>query len=66
MMKAFEAMQRLSQGELLEVLTDHAPSLETIPSLAKQMGYVWRIVERGGGQWSIFIARTLEPIENAF
>ncbi len=65
MKKAWEAMQQLSEGELLEVLTDHAPSLETIPPLAKQMGYSWRVVERGGGQWAILIARAPETIEQA-
>lgn len=65
MMKAREAMQRLPEGELLEVLTDHAPSLETIPWVANQLGFAWRIIERGGGSWSILIARASEVLEKA-
>jgi|DewCreStandDraft_1066081.scaffolds.fasta_scaffold00306_9 tRNA 2-thiouridine synthesizing protein A len=65
MMKALEAMRQLPEGELLEVLTDHPPSLETIPPLANQLGFAWKIVERGGGQWAILIAREAQVIEQA-
>jgi len=65
MMKALEAMRQLPEGELLEVLTDHPPSLETIPPLANQPGFAWQIVERGGGQWALLIAREAQVIEQA-
>ena len=39
MMKASEALKKLSGGESLQVLTDHAPALSTIPWEAAKHGY---------------------------
>ena len=57
MMKASEALKRLPAGERLEVLTDHAPALTTIPWEAAKHGYQAKIERVGSPEWRI----TLEP-----
>lgn len=57
MMKAVEALKRLSDGEILEVITDHAPALETIPTQGARLGYQATIEEAGTSEWRI----TLRP-----
>lgn len=54
MMKASEALKKLPVGETLEVLTDHAPALSTIPWEAAKFGYRANI-ERSGSEWRIFL-----------
>ena len=40
MMRTVSALKRLSKDETaLEVVTDHAPALETIPTLAFRLGF---------------------------
>jgi len=39
MMKASEPLKKLPAGEILEVLTDHAPALVTIPWEGAKNGY---------------------------
>lgn len=57
MMKAVEALKKLPDGEILEVITDHAPALETIPTQAARLGYDATIEETGSPEWRI----TLRP-----
>lgn len=57
MMKAVEAMKRLPKGEILEVITDHAPALETIPTQAARLGFQWEIKETGSPEWTIILRR---------
>ncbi|MFQ5858054.1 MAG: sulfurtransferase TusA family protein [Anaerolineae bacterium] len=57
MMKAVEALKKLPDGEILEVITDHAPALETIPTQAVRLGYDATIEETGSPEWRI----TLRP-----
>ena len=59
MMKASEALKKLSSGESLQVLTDHAPALSTIPWEAAKQGYRASIERVGSPEWLI----TLEPAE---
>ncbi|MBV8719176.1 MAG: sulfurtransferase TusA family protein [Chloroflexi bacterium] len=59
MMKASEALKNLSSGESLQVLTDHAPALSTIPWEAAKQGYRASIERVGSPEWLI----TLEPAE---
>jgi len=59
MMKASEALKNLSSGESLQVLTDHAPALSTIPWEAAKQGYRAWIERVGSPEWLI----TLEPAE---
>jgi len=59
MMKASEALKKLSSGESLQVLTDHAPALSTIPWEAAKQGYRASIERVGSPEWLI----RLEPAE---
>ncbi|MBI2935674.1 MAG: sulfurtransferase TusA family protein, partial [Chloroflexi bacterium] len=45
MMEAVKAMKKLKGDEALEVLTDHAPCLETIPPEAIKLGFDYEIIE---------------------
>ncbi|HEY8498932.1 MAG TPA: sulfurtransferase TusA family protein [Limnochordales bacterium] len=55
MLKAVEALPRLKEGEALEVLTDHAPALQTIPAYTGRLGYATRIEEVGPGTWKVVV-----------
>jgi len=57
MMKASEALKKLPAGESLEVLTDHAPALTTIPWEAAKHGYRAEIERVGTAEWRV----TLNP-----
>lgn len=59
MMKAAEALEKLPNGESLEVLTDHAPALSTIPWEAAKHGYRASIERVGAPEWLI----TLVPVQ---
>lgn len=61
MMKAAEALKKLPQGESLEVVTDHAPALSTIPWEAARQGYRAQIERVGNPEWRI----TLVPAAGA-
>jgi len=58
MMQASAALQKLPQGESLQVLTDHAPALSTIPWEAAKHGYRATIERVGSPEWLI----TLVPV----
>ena len=53
MMKASEELQKLPSGESLQVLTDHAPALSTIPWEAAKHGYRATIERIGSPEWLI-------------
>jgi len=57
MMKAVEALRQLPEGETLEVLTDHAPALTTIPWAAAKQGYAAEIEAAGLSEWRIVLTR---------
>jgi hypothetical protein len=59
MMKASEALKKLANGESLQVLTDHAPALSTIPWEAARLGFRASIERVGSPEWLI----TLVPVE---
>ena len=61
MMKASEALKKLPGGESLQVLTDHAPALRTIPWEAAKHGYRASIERVGSPEWLI----TLVPAVGA-
>jgi len=61
MMKASEALKKLPNGESLEVITDHAPALSTIPWEAAKQGYRATIERTGSPEWLI----TLVPATGA-
>ncbi len=59
MMKTVQALKKLNTGdEGLEVITDHAPALETIPTQAARLGYQAVIEETGSPEWRITLTRT--------
>ncbi len=57
MLKAVEAMKRLPNGEVLEVITDHAPALDTVPAQAHRLGFHCEIRETGSPEWTIILSR---------
>ena len=59
MMRTITALKKLSGDEnTLEVVTDHAPALETIPTQAARLGFRADIEETGSSEWRIMITRT--------
>ena len=59
MMRTVSALKKLSADErVLEVVTDHAPALETIPTQAARLGFRTAIEETGTSEWRIMITRT--------
>jgi tRNA 2-thiouridine synthesizing protein A len=61
MMKASEALKKLPAGESLQVVTDHAPALSTIPWEAAKQGFKATIERTGSPEWRI----TLVPAVGA-
>ena len=58
MMKAVEALKQLQPHEVgLEVIIDHAPALETIPTQAARLGYGAQIQETGIPEWRITLTK---------
>jgi len=41
----------------LEVVTDHPPALETIPTQAARLGFRTEVEETGASEWRITITR---------
>lgn len=59
MMKTVQALKKLKlEEDGLEVITDHAPALETIPTQAVRLGFQTQIEETGSPEWRITITRT--------
>jgi len=58
MLKAVEEMKRVAGCEQIELVTDHAPCLETIPPQAPRFGYRCSIEQTGSPEWTI----TLIPV----
>jgi tRNA 2-thiouridine synthesizing protein A len=59
MMRTVTALKKLAGGEAaLEVVTDHAPALETIPTQAARLGFQTNIEETGASEWRLLITRT--------
>ena len=58
MMKTSEALKKLEGGETLEVLTDHAPALGTIPWEAAKNGYETSIEGAADSEWRLTLKRS--------
>lgn len=56
-MKAVEAMKKAKPDEVIEVYTDHPPTLETIPTQAERLGFAVKIEEIGSGDWKLTLTR---------
>ncbi|MDX1687054.1 MAG: sulfurtransferase TusA family protein [Candidatus Promineifilaceae bacterium] len=58
MMKAVQALKKLTpDDDGLQVITDHAPALDTIPTQAARLGFQTEIEETGTPEWCITIRR---------
>ncbi len=58
MMRTVSALKKLPEGEkVLEVVTDHAPALDTIPTQAARLGFKTEVEEVGGSEWRILLTR---------
>lgn len=57
MKKAMEAMERLPEGEDLEVLVDHPPAIDTIRMAANRYGFLMEVHPAGSGEWRILLRR---------
>lgn len=62
-MKAREALKKLPPGETLEVLTDHAPALSTVPWEGAKLGFRSSIEVVGKGLWRIRLEKAEAPID---
>ena len=61
MMRTVTALKKLSADDhSLEVVTDHAPALETIPTQAARLGFATAVEEVGGSEWRITLTRDSE------
>jgi len=61
MMRTVTALKKLSADDhTLEVVTDHAPALETIPTQAARLGFTTAVEEVGGSEWRITLTRDSE------
>lgn len=59
MMKAVNAIKALGQDEdMLEVVTDHAPALTTIPWEAAKLGWEAEIEQVGSPEWRITLRKS--------
>jgi TusA-related sulfurtransferase len=59
MMKTVQALKKLQPAdEGLEVITDHAPALETIPTQAARLGFTTQIEETHSSEWRITVTRS--------
>jgi tRNA 2-thiouridine synthesizing protein A len=53
--KTIAALKKLNPGDHLEVLTDHPPTLDTVPAQAAWLGYVAEIEAVGTAEWCIVL-----------
>ncbi len=63
MLKAVEAMRRLKGDEPIEVITDHAPALETIPTQARRLGFSVSIEQTALAEWVLTLRREIQVKE---
>jgi TusA-related sulfurtransferase len=58
MMRTVSALKKLAAEErALEVLTDHSPALETIPTQAARLGFTTEVEAAGPAEWRITLTR---------
>lgn len=60
MLKAVEAMKRTKGNEPIEMITDHAPALETIPTQARRLGFSVQVKQTGPAEWVLILQREVE------
>lgn len=62
-MKAKDALKKLSGGDNLVVVTDHAPALSTVPWEGAKQGFTFDIAVSGPGEWRITLERSAAAID---
>jgi tRNA 2-thiouridine synthesizing protein A len=61
MMRTVTALKKLSADDrTLEVVTDHAPALDTIPTQAARLGFETAVEKVGGSEWRLVLTRKRE------
>ncbi len=63
MMRTANALEKLSPNEELEVLTDHAPALTTIPWEASKRGYAVDVEKVRSGEWKLTLRKAQGPLD---
>jgi TusA-related sulfurtransferase len=62
-MKAKEVLSKLPPDDTLDLLTDHAPALSTVPWEGAKLGFTAEINVERAGEWRIHLARAEAPID---
>lgn len=62
MQKTMDALDRLPEGEELEVLVDHPPAVETIRWLAARRGFAVEVESTGTSEWRLRLSRKEEVV----
>ncbi len=62
-MKAKEALKKLPKGECLDVLTDHAPALSTVPWEGAKLSFTSEIEVVRNGEWRIHLERAAGALD---
>lgn len=62
-MKAKEALKKLPPGDSLELITDHAPALSTVPWEGAKLGFLSEIASKAPGEWVITLEKATAPID---
>lgn len=58
MMRTVSELKKLKADEqVLEVVTDHAPALDTIPTQAARLGFRTDVQEAGSSEWRLVLTR---------
>jgi len=63
MMRTANALEKLPPNEELEVLTDHAPALTTIPWEASKRGYAVDVEKVRSGEWKLTLRKAQGPLD---
>lgn len=63
MMRTVDALGKLPPNEELEVLTDHAPALATIPWEASKRGYAVDVEKVRSGEWRLTLRKAQSPLD---
>jgi TusA-related sulfurtransferase len=63
MMRTVSELKKMRADEpVLEVVTDHAPALDTIPTQAARLGFDTQVEESGGSEWRLVLTRVGPPL----
>jgi TusA-related sulfurtransferase len=63
MMRTVSELKKMKADEpVLEVVTDHAPALDTIPTQAARLGFDTQVEESGGSEWRLVLTRVGPPL----